>query len=124
MHSGSVETEGTPLEEDFAQILKRIKSTYDVTDVEVARRAGVSPSAVHTWTHRKRQPRDEQIKAVAAAFPEFSEAELFAAAGRKTPGPLAPDAAERILELIRGLTAEQQKMTEAQLKAWNELNRA
>lgn len=124
MHSGSVENEGTPLEEDFAQLLQRIRSEYGVTDMEIGRRVGVSPSTVHTWTHRKRHPRDEQIKAVAAAFPKFSEEELFAAAGRKTPGRLAPDAEERILKLIRGLTAEQQKMTEAQLRAWNELNRA
>jgi transcriptional regulator with XRE-family HTH domain len=119
-----VENEGIRPEEDFAQILKRLKSEYDVTDSEVARRIGVSVSTVNTWVHRKRTPRDDAIKALAEAFPSFSERDLFLAAGRKAPGRLAPDAEQRILDLIRGLTAEQQEMTEAQLRAWTELNRA
>lgn len=123
MHSGSVENQGTPLEEDFAQILKRLKSEYDVTDSEVARRIGVSVSAVHTWVHRKRQPRDEQIRALATAFPAFSEEDLFAAAGRKTPGPVGPDAAERILAMIRSYAPEIQEIAEVQVRALGDLNR-
>lgn len=125
MHSEPVENEGTPLEEDFAQILKRLRDTYGgITDSEVARRIGLSVSAVNTWSNRKRTPKADAIRALAAAFPKFSEAELFAAAGRRAPGPLNPDAEQRILELYRGLTAEQQQAKEVEMRALNEMNRA
>lgn len=115
--------EHTPLDEDFAQILKRLKSDYGVSDSEIARRIDVSVSAVNTWVHRKREPRPDAIRALAREFPKFSEDDLFAAAGREAPGPLSPAAEERLLELFRGLTPEQQKIKEIELRALNEANR-
>ncbi|MEU2180274.1 helix-turn-helix domain-containing protein [Streptomyces thermolilacinus] len=117
-------TDDTPhAAEDFAQILRRLKDEYGgLSDSEIARAVGVSPAAVGTWVHRKRTPRPEAIRALAKAYPKFSEAELFAAAGRKAPGPLSPDREQRILELIRKLTPEQQEITEIQLKALSDSN--
>jgi transcriptional regulator with XRE-family HTH domain len=117
VHSGSVENQGTPLEEDFAQILKRLKSEYGATDTEVAARIGVHVSTVNSWVHRKRAPRDEVVRTLAREYPRFSEDELFAALDRRTPGALGPDAAERILAMIRSYPPELQQVAEIQVRA-------
>lgn len=113
--------------EDLAQLLARLKDTYNVSESEIARRIGVAPSTVNSWTNRtrggKRGARPEKLRALAAAFPKFTEEEIFAAAGRETPGPLSLDAQQRILELYGQLTAEQQKLIEAQMRAVADLNR-
>lgn len=119
-----MENTAAPQPQDFAQLLARLKSERGIGDSEIARRVGVSVSTVNTWVHRKRRPRREALEALAEAFDDFSREEIFAAADRKTPGPLAPDAEQRILGLIRELTAEQQEFTETQLRALAEGNRS
>lgn len=116
--------EDTTPTEDLAQLLARLKDEYGVNDSQIAAAIGVSVSTVNTWVHRKRQPRPEALYRLAARYPKFSPARIFAAAGRKTPGPIAPEAEERLLELFRGLTAEQQEMKELELRALNEHNRS
>lgn len=108
--------------EDFAQVLAELRDHYDVTDSEIARRVGISPAAVHNWTHRKAIPRSAAIKQLSEAFPAFPQARLAAAAGRTAPGPLTPDREARVLELFRQLTTEQQRLAEIQLKAWRDNN--
>ncbi|MGW5130400.1 helix-turn-helix domain-containing protein [Streptomyces sp. NPDC004135] len=114
-------------EEDLAQLIARLKDTYNVNESEIARRIGVAPSTVNSWTRRtrggKRGARPEKLRALAEAFPKFTEDEIFAAAGREAPGPLSPEATQRILDLYGRLTAEQQRMIEAQMRAVDELNR-
>ncbi|MFI5809299.1 XRE family transcriptional regulator [Streptomyces sp. NPDC051561] len=121
-----METEGRT--EDLAQLIARLKSEYDVNDSEIARRIGVSASAISTWVNRKRGtgrgPKPDSLRAMAREFPKFTETEIFAAAGRKVPGPLTPDAETRLLELFRGLTAEQQQIKEVEMRALNEHNRS
>ncbi|MFJ9754929.1 XRE family transcriptional regulator [Streptomyces sp. NPDC101149] len=113
--------------EDLAQLLARLKDTYGVNESEIARRIGVAPATVNAWVHRKRGtgrgPNREKLRALAEAFPKFTVDEVFAAAGREAPGPLSPESEERILDLYRGLTDEQQRAFEAQMRAVNELNR-
>ncbi|WP_055696548.1 helix-turn-helix transcriptional regulator [Streptomyces silaceus] len=108
--------------EDFAQLLKRLKDEYSVNETEVAKRIGVSVSAVNTWSHRKRTPRPDVLRRIAQAFPKFTLEELFAATERLGPGPLSPDAEARILDLIRSLPREQQEIAEVQLRAMRDLN--
>jgi transcriptional regulator with XRE-family HTH domain len=112
--------------EDFAQLLARLKDTYGVNESEIARRIGVAPATVNSWTNRtrggKRGVRPSSIRALAEAFPKFTEEEIFRAAGREAPGPLSPDAEARIIELFRGLTEEQQRMKEVEMRALNEMN--
>ncbi|MGA5424578.1 helix-turn-helix domain-containing protein [Streptomyces lavendulocolor] len=112
--------------ENLAQLIKRLKDTYDVTESEIARRIGVAPATVNAWVHQKRGtgrgPNPDKLRALAVAFPKFSEPEIFAAAGRKAPGPLSPDAEERVLQLWRKLTAEQQEMKEIEMRALAERN--
>ncbi|WP_218924725.1 helix-turn-helix domain-containing protein [Streptomyces sp. or3] len=115
--------DATPAE-DLAQLLARLKDEYGVNDSQIAATVGVSVSTVNTWVHRKRQPRPDALRALSAAYPKFTEDRIFAAAGRKTPGPLSPSAEERLLELFRGLTAEQQADKEVELRALNERNRS
>lgn len=117
-----MEQQGTHTGEDFAQALAQLMTEYNVTGSEVARRIGLSTSTVNTWLHRKRTPRADAIRAVAAAFPKYTEDRLFAAASRRAPGPVSPEAEERLLQLFKGLTAEQQAMAEIQLKALNDAN--
>ena len=113
--------------EDLAQLLARLKDEYNVNESEIARRIGVAPATVNSWTRRtrggKRGVRPETLRALAAAFPKFSEDQIFRAAGRQSPGPLSPDAEGRILELYRSLTEEQQRLVEAQMRAVTEMNR-
>lgn len=119
-----METADTPhAADDFAQILKKLRDEYNVTETEVAQRIGAHVSTVNNWAHRKARPRPGAIRALAEAFPKFTEAQLFAAAGRKAPGPLSREAEERLLELFRGLTKEQQELKEVELRAINERNR-
>ncbi|MGP3752166.1 helix-turn-helix domain-containing protein [Streptomyces sp. IBSNAI001] len=114
-------------DEDLAQLILRLKDTYGVSDSEIARRIGVAAATVNSWVHRKRGtgrgPNKEKLRALAREFPKFTEAEIFAAAGRATPGPLSSDARERILALIEELTEDQQEMTEVQIRALVERNR-
>lgn len=110
--------------EDFAQLLARLRDEYQVNDSQIAAAIGVSPSTMSTWVHRRRQPRPDALRKLAAHYPKFSEHEIFAAAGRKTPGPVSPAAEERLLELFRSLTAEQQESQEIQLRALAEHNRS
>ncbi|GGP55494.1 helix-turn-helix domain-containing protein [Streptomyces abikoensis] len=113
--------------EDLAHLIRLIADHYQVSQSEIARRVGVSVSAVNTWVNRKRGghrgPSADTLRKLAAAFPAFTEERIFAAAGRKRPGPLSPDAEQRILKLFRELTEEQQVITEAQMRALGDLNR-
>lgn len=118
-----MKTEETPHPENFAQITKRLKDEYRVSDSEIARKTGVHVSTVNTWVHNKRTPRQDAIRALAEAFPKFSEEELTAAAGRKAPGPLSPEAEARLLELFKELTPEQQEMKEIEMRALRDTNR-
>ncbi|NEE06910.1 helix-turn-helix domain-containing protein [Streptomyces sp. SID7499] len=112
--------------EDLAQLLARLKDTYNVNESEIARRIGVAPSTVNSWTNRtrggKRGARPEKLRAIAEAFPKFTEDEIFRAAGRESPGPLTPEAEARVIELFRGLTEDQQKAKLVEMRALNELN--
>jgi transcriptional regulator with XRE-family HTH domain len=113
--------------EDLAQLLARLKDNYGVNDSEIARRIGVSPATVNAWVHRRRGGgrgvKRESLQALAREFPRFTEAQIFAAAGRETPGPLPPEAEARIIELWRGLTQEQQRLKEIEMRALGEANR-
>lgn len=129
MHSYPVEYEGRPAAgEDLAQLIKRLKETYGVSDSEIARAIGAAPATVNAWVHRKRGtgrgPNPDKLRAIAAAYPKFTEDEIFAAAGRKVPGDLRPEARDRIMRLIEELTPEQQDLAEATLQAWAGKNSA
>lgn len=125
MHSCLVDNqEGT---EDLAQLLTRLKAVYGVTETEIARRIGTGVSTVNAWVNRtrggKRGPNREKLRLLAREFPKFAEDEIFRAAGRESPGPLSPEAEARVLELFRGLTDEQQRAKEVEMRALNEMNR-
>lgn len=119
-----METENDTPIEDFAQALAALKAEYKVSDSDIARAIGVSSAAVGTWVHRQKKPRRASVVALAAAYPKFTEERLFAALGRERPGPLSNDDEGYFLELIRGLTAEQQEMKKIEMRALVERNRA
>lgn len=119
-----METEDIPPVEDFAQALAALKTEYQVSDSDIARTIGVSSAAVGTWVHRQKKPRRPSVVALAQAYPKFTEERLFAALGRERPGPLGKDAEDRLMELFRELTAEQQEMKEIEMRALAERNRS
>lgn len=112
--------------EDLAQLLQRVIAEKGLTRTEIARRAGVSVSIVSAWANRTRGqgrgPSRATLIALAAALGEPERA-VFAAASRKTPGPLSADQEERVLGYFRQLTAEQQADQETVLRALAERNR-
>lgn len=113
--------------EDLAQMLRRVMDEKALTQTEIARRVGVHVSTVNLWVQRKRGlgrgPSRDTLTKLADALGE-SPRSVFAAAGRKVPGPLSPDAEARVLEIFRDLTAEQQRMFETQMRAVREDNEA
>lgn len=113
--------------ENLAQLIRRIRDAYEVSESEIARRIGVAPATVNSWTlgkrGGKRGPNPEKLRAIAREFPKISEAEIFAAAKREAPGPLDADAEGRLLSLFRGLTEEQQRMKLIEMSALNEANK-
>ncbi|GGU50381.1 helix-turn-helix domain-containing protein [Streptomyces lavendofoliae] len=112
--------------EDLAALVKHIKETYDVSDSEIARRIDVHVSTVNKWVNHKRAggrgPHPDKLRRLAEAFPKFTVEQVFAAAGRKVPGPLGPDAETRLLALFAELTSEQQETFEIQMRAVAEHN--
>jgi transcriptional regulator with XRE-family HTH domain len=113
---------------NLAELLERIRTLYEVTDSEIARRIGVSTSTVSTWKLGQRGngrgPRADTLRLIAETFPEIPAAEVFSAAGRPVPGAVTKDAEQRLLDYIRELTAEQQAAFEAQLRVTVEHNRS
>ncbi|MEU8885695.1 helix-turn-helix domain-containing protein [Streptomyces hydrogenans] len=113
--------------ENLAQLIKAIRDTYDVSESEIARRIGVAPATVNSWTHGKRGgkrgPNLDKLRALAGAFPQFPEERIFAAARRAAPGPLDDDSEARVLALFRGLTEEQQRAKIIEMSALNEANK-
>jgi transcriptional regulator with XRE-family HTH domain len=114
-------------DEDLSKLIRRIQGQRpQLTQSEIARRIGISPSAVNSWVSRKRGtgrgPNRETLSKLAGVL-GVSEQEVFTAAGRKTPGHATPDKEQRIIEAFRGLTAEQQQIIEIQMNALLEHNR-
>lgn len=103
--------------ETLPQLIRRVQDERpQLTQSEIARRAGVSVAAVNTWVNGTRVPSRSSCDKLADALGEPRE-RVFAAANRRAPGPLSPDAESRILELYRRLTAEEQRIVERQLAA-------
>ncbi|HEX5566676.1 MAG TPA: XRE family transcriptional regulator, partial [Streptomyces sp.] len=92
----------------------------------IARRIGVSSATVNQWVHRKRGvgrgPRVESLRRLAAEY-NIPEGKVFAAAGRRTPGPLTPDQEAEVLRYFRDLTEEQQRAKLVEMRALAQHNR-
>lgn len=103
--------------ETLPQLIRRVQDERpELTQTEIARRAGVSIAAVNTWVNGARVPSRKSCDKLADALGEPRE-HVFAAANRRVPGPLSPDAEQRLLELYRRLTADEQRFIERQLAA-------
>lgn len=111
--------------ETFAQLMKRLMDTCQVSESDISRATGMSTSAVNTWVTGERQaPRKATLEKLAAAYPKIPRADFFAAAGRKTPVPPSPDRVERIVAYLDEMTEEQQQFFEITAKATAEHNRS
>ncbi|MFB7589315.1 XRE family transcriptional regulator [Streptomyces sp. NPDC056169] len=119
----------TPAErtENLAQLIEAIESTYKVSQSAIARAIEVAPATVNAWKLGKRGgsrgPNPEKLRALHAAFPKFTEERIFAAARRAAPGPLDEEAEQRLLDLFRGLTEEQQRAKLIEMRALGEANK-
>lgn len=119
--------EPEPPTEDLAQLLRRVMDQKDLTQLEIARRSGISKSTIGAWINRTRGidrgPSRERLRSLAAAIGE-PEDRVFAAADRKTPGQITPDDEEEVLEYYRELTAEQQRAKKIEMRALARDNQA
>jgi transcriptional regulator with XRE-family HTH domain len=113
-------------DEDFAQLIVRIQDTHSVSQSEIARRLGITASAVSAWvTHKRgggRGPSTATLHKLAAAF-GIPEREVFDAARRTAPGPVSADVEARILGYFAELATEQQEIILIQVQALAEHNR-
>lgn len=114
------------MDDDLSTLIRRAQDQRpELSQSEIARRIGVSASAVNSWVTRKRGsgrgPNRETLTKLAEVL-GIPEREMFAAAGRRLPGPTSPDTEQRILTYFRGLTADQQQWVEIQLRAVYEDN--
>lgn len=114
--------------ETFAQLMARLMDTYGVNESQIARALELNPSTVYKWTSGERAgqrgPRADTLRKIHNVFPKFSEHEIFAAVGRQTPARMDLDAEQRVLELYRELTAEQQRSKLIEMRALGEANRS
>lgn len=106
-----------PAEETFAQVLAALKSEYGVNDSEISRRIGAHVSTVNNWANGKANPRPAAVRTLAAEFPKFTEARLFAALGKRPPAPLRADEREQLLDVFDRLTEEQRQILFIQASA-------
>ncbi|MFJ1869916.1 helix-turn-helix domain-containing protein [Streptomyces chartreusis] len=106
-----------PAEETFAQVLAALKDEYGASDSEIARRIGAHVSTVNNWGHGKANPRPAAVRKIAAEFPKFTEARLFAALGKRPPAPLSADERSEVLDVLDRLTEEQRRMLLIQARA-------
>lgn len=126
MHAYPVETTPEPPIETLAQLLRRVIAEKGLTQTEIASRVGVSISIVNAWANGKRGgkrgPNRETLEKLADALGEPRD-RVFAAAARKTPGPLTPDKREAVLRVFEELTEEQQAAKLIEMQALGEHNR-
>lgn len=98
--------------EDLAQLIRRVMAEQDLTMTEISDRSGLTVSTISSWATRKRGaggrgPGRDKLRALAKGL-RVPEADVFAAAGRRVPGPISPDQEQQLLAYFRELTAEQQ----------------
>jgi transcriptional regulator with XRE-family HTH domain len=113
-------------DEDLAALIRRIQDQRpELSQSEIARRVGISPSAVSSWVTRKRGtgrgPGRETLQKLAEVL-GVPQQDVFAAAGRRLPGPSSPDLEARIIDMFRDLTIEQQQIIEIQIRAIHRYN--
>lgn len=113
-------------DEDLSTLIRRVQDQRPhLTQSAIARQLGVSPATVNTWVTRKRGtgrgPNRETLTKLAGVL-GLPDSVVFAAAGRKTPGPVTPDQGQRILQIFRELTIEQQQIIEIQMNALRDHN--
>ncbi|MFE3169283.1 helix-turn-helix domain-containing protein [Streptomyces sp. NPDC059224] len=119
-----MDTPSDPAVETFAQALAALKDEYGVKEPAIADRLGVHVSTVNNWARGLATPRPKYIRALAAAYPKFTEGRLFAAAGKRAPAPLSPDRRDAVLKVFDRLTEEQQAMVLIQANALADSNDA
>ncbi|WP_416975603.1 helix-turn-helix domain-containing protein [Streptomyces sp. 4F14] len=112
-----METPAPDAPETFAQVLAALKDEYGVKEPAISEAIGVHVSTVNTWAHGRALPRAKHIRALAGAYPKFTELRLFAAAGKRPPAPLSRDGREELFGVFERLTKEQQQMLLIQARA-------
>lgn len=125
-YPGHVRDDDRHPDEDLAKLIRWIQDETGDSGSRIARRIGVASATVNSWLHGTRGgtrgPAKATLQRLAAEY-QIPEERVFAAAGRRTPGPLTPDARERLLVLFEELTEEQQRAKEVELRALVEYNR-
>lgn len=111
-----------PADETFAQALEALKDAYGVKEPKIADAIGAHVSTVNNWANGKAEPRANFVRALAQAYPKFSEERLFAALGKRVPAPQTADEREETLKILDRLTEEQRRIVMIQARALADSN--
>jgi transcriptional regulator with XRE-family HTH domain len=99
----------------LSSLLQRVFAEHpELTQKEVADRAGISKGTLNTWVLGTRggagRLNSEALRALANALPrEYTVAQVFAAAGRRAPGPLNVERRDKLVGAFSELTERQQR---------------
>lgn len=111
---------------DLAQLIHWVSDKTGDNQSQIARRIKVSPATVNAWVNRTRGgtrgPNKDALRRLAVEY-GLPEVEVFAAAGRRTPGHLPEDKRQELLALFEELTEEQQEAQAIQMRALAQHNR-
>lgn len=97
-----------------SMLLRAFAEHPELTQKDVAQRAGISPVTLNTWVQGTRgtsgRIKSEHLRKLADALPsEYTVARVHQAAGRRTPGPLGAERREKLLGIFGELTEKQQR---------------
>lgn len=102
-------------DDTLSSLLQRVFAEHpELTQKEVADRAGISKGTLNTWVLGTRggagRLNSQALRALANALPrEYTVAQVFAAAGRRAPGPLNTERRDKLVGAFSELTERQQR---------------
>jgi transcriptional regulator with XRE-family HTH domain len=114
--------------DDLAALIERVLDEKGWTLSTLARKSGLVYSTLHSWKRGDRAtgsrgPAPEKLRLLAKGA-GLTVAEVFEAAGRHVPPPLADEDEQRFLHILREVGDQDRKILEATMQAMIERGRS
>jgi transcriptional regulator with XRE-family HTH domain len=104
---------------EFGRWLDRQLDHLDMNMSGLARKIGVSQSAVSDWRQGRYMPTDENVRAMAAAMHVPVE-DIYRALGVITDDAELPEDVRQILEMLKGMPPSRRRVAAATIRAMRE----
>jgi transcriptional regulator with XRE-family HTH domain len=109
-----VDTDQAPGGEDLAALIQRVISDNPgLTQKAIAEASGIPHATINAWITRRRgqggRIDPDVLRALAAALPGVTVAEVFESSGRRVPADLNVEREQRLVKLFRNLSPEGQR---------------